>query len=410
MYGNEYSAIHQAEVESIKKKIEAKQRNLDAITTVKGYKDPAAKLVKTQEYYINQLENRPSILESRIKEVEDKIALKTTKYNLIIESLDSKIKKYEDDFKRHSDDVEERFSQQKQKLEDDFKRAMSKITTEKETQIKELEVKFDVKTKVLKQEKYMSESKHNSETKKYHSEIESIKNDSETKRLEKEIDALADQILNARSIDNKNKTELVIIEELKALRQQLKDAERQYKEAIEAQEFLAKKEKETDEVREEMWHPWSELKNIGEEERAIVKEAKKNNRLYPEGKPTELPREQDKALNNFKSIISHMSETNHSLPTPSLPAPIIKDTKSPKPVATKPIRPFKMPESVLAVERELEENRAMYKAEGLKAIEEQRKRYREKEARIKQLYFDAEISRDELDEQLRQLRAWEEGQ
>lgn len=356
MYGNEYSSIHQAEVENIKRKIEAKQRNLDAITTVKGYKDPAAKLVKTQSYYISQLDNRPKILETRCKEVEDKIALKNTKYNSALSSIDYKIQQ-------------------------------------------------------LELEKTLLTNKHNEEIKRLENNIIDIKNnDPETKRLEKEIDTLSDQILNARTTQSANKTEIVIIEELKALKQQLKDAELQYKESIDAQEFLAKKEKETEEVKDEMWHPWSELKNMNEEEKIVIKETKKNNRLYPEGKPTELPREQDKTLEQFKSVISHMSETNYSLPPPSIPTPIISNTKSPKPIVNNPIRPFKMSENVLAVERELEENRAIYRKESVKAIDEQRKRYREKEARLKQLYFDAEISRDELEERLQELRGWEEGQ
>ena len=353
VYGNEYSAVHQAEIESIKKKIEAKQRNLDAITTVKGYKDPASKLVKTQQYYISQLENRPSILEGRSKELEDKIALKNTKYNNSLSIIENKIRQ-------------------------------------------------------LELEKSTLNNKHEMEIKRLEDAISDIKiNDPETKRLEKEIDTLADQILNVRGSNNANKTELVIIDELKVLKQELKEAERQYKEAIDAQEFLAKKEKETDDIRENMWHPWSELKNIGEEERATAKEVKKNNRLYPEGKPENLPNKQDVILEQFKSIVSHSSESNPIIPKSSLPT-IIKNTKSPKPIVSS--RPFKMPDNILQIERELDQHRAVYQRDGIEKIEEQRKRYKAEETRLKQLYFEAEISREELEERLQELRGWKEGQ
>ena len=402
VYGNEYSAIHKTEIDSIKKKLEAKQRNLDAITTVKGYKDPASKLVKTQEYYISQLENRPSILEGKCKEIEDKITLRKNRKTRDTNELNAKLSKLTTDFNR-------RESELIQELED-------------------CRNTYKDKSKIINDNITIINTNYDTEIKRLEDSITDIKNnDSETKRLEKEIDSLADQILNTRTNGlPSGKTELVLCEELKALRQQLKDAERQYKEAIDAQEFLARKEKETDEVREEMWHPWSELKNIGEEERSQLKEVKKNNRLYPEGKPEHLPEKQDVVLEQFKSIVSHMSKnetkpksvsfseseyesnTNSIIKNP-LPVPLVMNTKSPK-LKASDTRPFKMSEQVLEVERELDKNKAQYKREGLQKIEEQRKRYNDEETRLKRLYFDAEISRDELEEQLRLLRGWKEGQ
>lgn len=253
MASNSYRVIYQKELDILEEKLKNKKRQMDAILTVKEYKDPAEKLVKTQDHYKSELDKRPSVLERYIGDFRRKIT--------------------------HKQSLKEKVERELSAKEKDYEVKMESIDREFEAKRKE----YEAKKEALKRDFDDKALQYKSKMDTYDTDIEQIEsditstynNDPETIRLRTLVTEYDDKITKTRE-NNKTKGQLMLESEFIEIDKEIKKLKENIVEVEEAEKYVMNQSQAMQYYKNNNESGWSEYM-LGREEQ---RKKEKDNRNY----------------------------------------------------------------------------------------------------------------------------------
>lgn len=235
MASNSYRVIYQKELDILEEKLKNKKRQMDAILTVKEYKDPAEKLIKTQDHYKSELDKRPSVLERYIGDFRRKIT--------------------------HKQSLKEKVERELSAKEKDYEVKMEALKRDFEDKKKELQSKMDIYDKDIEQIESDITSTYN--------------NDPETIRLRTLVTEYDDKITKTRE-NNKTKGQLMLESEFIEIEKEIKKLKENIVEVEEAEKYVMNQSQAMQYYKNNNESGWSEYM-LGREEQ---RKKEKDNRNY----------------------------------------------------------------------------------------------------------------------------------